>query len=633
MPKRAYTFHPVFYLALAATFLIYSVGLGGPFILDDEFNLAPLKSWLAGQIGWREVVFDNASGPLGRPVSMLSFLFSAWVGGVYPYHYKLGNLIVHLGCGALIALLLQRLLRKDARLSAYATVLAAGAAALWLLHPLHASTVLYSVQRMAQLSCLFTLAAVLAYVCGRERLAAGQLRAACVWLFLAMPLLWLLGMLSKENAAVASALCLVLELAYFSRDARARKVLAWFYLFALVVPLLAAAVVVAIKPGLVFAGYELRDFDLGQRLLTQPRALMAYIGLFLLPRGSELGLFTDGFAASTSLFAPVSTALSIAALIAISAFAIAWRKRSPGFFAGWFFFLVAHAVESSILPLELYYEHRNYLPSVGLFLALIALLAPIVQRCQRSGAARAVALAAWALAAVALGFSTYQQARIWSSKDSLVEHAYRNHPDSVRAAQSVAIAAINRGRYNQALDIIGPLARSPNPRTRSLAFIDMTSVACLRGYGADPTWLDSAVANARSKLTLGEIQAAILLLQSTDQERCAAIGQRKVADTLRAMADKATDQSDDLLTKWQLRYGAAIAYSRAGLWPQAQTQAELAWHASGSAEIGGLLAQAYAHNGNPAQARAMIEQIRLKIRPGDLVGQKMLDDAAAALPK
>ena len=47
---------------------------------------------------------------------------------------------------------------------------------------------------------------------------------------------------------------------------------------------------------------------------------------------------------------------------------------------GVLFFLVAHSMESSFLPLEMVYEHRNYLPSVGLSFAAAFFIARCAQR-------------------------------------------------------------------------------------------------------------------------------------------------------------------------------------------------------------------------------------------------------------
>ena len=56
---------------------------------------------------------------------------------------------------------------------------------------------------------------------------------------------------------------------------------------------------------------------------------------------------------------------------------LVWRwGRYLAFGIAWF--LVGHSIESTVFSLELYFEHRNYFPGVGLFLlagVLFALVA------------------------------------------------------------------------------------------------------------------------------------------------------------------------------------------------------------------------------------------------------------------
>src|SRR5690606_28740337 len=85
---------------------------------------------------------------------------------------------------------------------------------------------------------------------------------------------------------------------------------------------------------------------------------------------------------------PPSTAVSILALAIASALAVVVRKRAPGIFVGWFFFLAAHLVESSFLPLELYFEHRNYLPALGLSIAFVGGSAYLLRYLGRNHRAR-----------------------------------------------------------------------------------------------------------------------------------------------------------------------------------------------------------------------------------------------------
>ena len=204
-------------VAMLATAALYWSGLHGPFLLDDPFNFTVIDEWRRGEASLREAVFGHQSLLFARPLAMASFVANVALGGEQPFSYKLGNLLVHLLCGALIWQTMRRLLALDPRLKDMAAPVALVLTALWLVHPLHVSTVLYPVQRMAQLSTLFTVLALAVYLSARVCIADGRLQGAYLRLFLFFPLCVLAGLLSKQNAAVAPALCLIAELAYFSR--------------------------------------------------------------------------------------------------------------------------------------------------------------------------------------------------------------------------------------------------------------------------------------------------------------------------------------------------------------------------------------------------------------------------------
>jgi hypothetical protein len=78
--------------------------------------------------------------------------------------------------------------------------MAAVVAAFWLLHPLHISTVFYTVQRMTELSTLLVLAGVVSYVKGRR---VQEQSVAKGWLLIALGfgVFFPLAMLSKENSS------------------------------------------------------------------------------------------------------------------------------------------------------------------------------------------------------------------------------------------------------------------------------------------------------------------------------------------------------------------------------------------------------------------------------------------------
>jgi hypothetical protein len=602
--------------ALLATALLYWVGLSGPFLLDDPPNLAVIQHWLNGQNTWQYALFGNHSGMFGRTLSMASLMLSAAIGGFTPFSFKLGNLVAHLACGVLGWQVLRRAMAQDPHLRPNANLIATLLATIWLLHPLNVSTVLYSVQRMAQMSTLLVLASLWAYLAARQQLVDGKVRRATIYLFLLFPLLLVAGLLGKENAAVAPALCLVLELAYFVGKSRGKAVLPAFFGIFLLLPALAVITILLVEPSRLI-NYAGRDFTLVERLLSQPRALVDYIGLLVFPRNPVLGLFTDDFAASTGLWAPPSTLWSILALLGMSIFAVAVRKRAPSVFAGWFFFLVAHAVESGFLPLELYFEHRNYLPAFGLWLAIAGLCEWATRNVQTNVLSlRQLGLMVAGGFILVLGFSTHGRARVWAHDDTIVAQALKMHPMSVRANLASADIGLKQGNYQQSQEAMTHLLASPNPRDRMLGRINRVTIDCAFHIGANPEDLREAVKLAQPLLTLAEMNAFEVLeaYSANQQSDCGQVTPRLIADSIDKIV-AAARQPDTAPPKWRLRLVATRLYGRSGDWADALAQAKLAWQPNAAPVAGAFLARAYAHNGMRQDAERVYREAADRTNP------------------
>lgn len=621
--------HPKWLLlaALLLTTVLYWPGLSGPFMLDDFHNLLPLQQWLDGTASWQTVVFGNGSGLLGRSVSMASFLLQAWLGGVDSFDFKLGNLIAHLLCGLLAWQVLRRVLARDERLTAHADLVASAIVALWLLHPLNVSTVLYAVQRMAQMSTLFVLASLWAYLWARKRLEDGQQGHGLAGLFLLFPLLFALGVLSKENAAVASTLCLVLELACFSHKPRPRWPLLGFYGLFLLLPLLVAGALLLHSADSVLGGYQQREFSIVDRLLTQPRALFDYIGQLLLPRSPGMGLYTDDFPISTSLVTPPSTLLALLGLLGISALAFALRRRAPMVFAGWFFFLVAHGVESSFLPLELYFEHRNYLPSFGLFLMVAGLLSLFPQ--SRNAATKQPLRGGTAiilLIALVLSFATFGRVLIWQYNETIVAQALKHHPESLRANLEQATIALRSGRHEDSKNLLTSLTKNRNPRTRTIGYVDLVIADCRHGLPGNPAYLATAIADTQPRLTSFEAYSWQLLATTVAKKPCGAVDAVTVAEAIASVLAKASRQSRNAEPQWLLRLAIAQLYARNNLWGQALPYAEAAWKNGSDPVAGELLVRTHLNLGNQRAAQTTLSTLAGKIRPFDLEGQNKMKE-------
>lgn len=380
MPSRL--LHPaLLFCVLAVAAACYLPGLTGSFIFDDGVNIIA-NPWLRiGNLSlpalWQAAHSGNA-GPLMRPLSMMSFALEYYAAGMDAYHFKLINLGIHLLNGLLIFVFSRLLLSLHHKVhcpdpdAAHHFWVPLAVAAIWLLHPFNLTGVLYVVQRMTSLSALFVLSGLIVYLRGRARLLRGDNYgfAAIAASFLVFTPL---ATLSKENGALLPLLALLMEatlLRWHTAQQASRKHLAWLVGAAAIIPVIAGTGYLLWHPDLIGNGYLLRGFSLWQRLMTEARVLWFYLWMIVLPNMSQMGLHHDDFLVSRSLLSPLTTLPAIFGLALLVGAGIAVRKKHPLLTFGMAFFLLGQLLESTIIPLEIAFEHRNYLPMLGILLPL-----------------------------------------------------------------------------------------------------------------------------------------------------------------------------------------------------------------------------------------------------------------------
>lgn len=433
-------------LAVLGCLVIYLPGLHGPMLLDDFPQLGPILG-LGGDWSGLVQYLDSSSGLWGRPVSMATFIANAGIGGESLWQWKAVNLAIHLCNGLLIYFLLRRILGLAVAGAAVrqSTWLAAAGTALWLLHPLQVSTVLYIVQRMTQLSAMFLLGALLLYLVGRTERGWGRLqRGLCIGV--AVGILFPLACLSKENGFLFPFFVALIEIVMISggRQGGVRSIPARALGIACGVMMVMIALYVVPRLDLIiFSGYQVRDFTLWERLLTQARALVFYQYQFLWPVPGNLGFFHDDFAISRGLLNPVTTSLSGLLLLVQLGGAWAVRRRAPLVSLGMFWFFVAHLMESTVIPLEPVFEHRNYLALLGLVIAVLGVL-------ERIRIPDQALLALFAIVVIACGWLTAERTATWRSAGTLYTHILATHPRSPRINLMVADELMRAGRHGEA---------------------------------------------------------------------------------------------------------------------------------------------------------------------------------------
>lgn len=416
-------------LLLLLVGLVYWPGLSGGFLFDDHVNLNALGRY-GGVHDLQTLLFYLTSGiadPTGRPMSMASFLLDARDWPADPFPFKRTNLLIHLANGVLLYSALSALGQRISQSQGRARIAALLATALWLANPLWVSTVLYVVQRHAMLAALFVLAGVRAWIGSRNAFDAGRTTRGWLLALLAVPVFGVLAGLSKANGLLLPLLLAVLELSVLRTPDTALPARKWACRLLVWIPAIALLVWLgwhATQIGL--DGTNGRPWTLEQRLLTQPRVLCEYLKQLFIPGLNAIGIFADGFAISRDWMAPWTT---LPALLAVGTMAVAaWnlRQRLPVAAAALGFFLAGHAIESSVVMLELYFEHRSYLPAVLLFWPL-AWWASTPGHLQRWLLAGMIGYASLML------LTTTAQARLWSNPLTLALTWAHQNPNSARA--------------------------------------------------------------------------------------------------------------------------------------------------------------------------------------------------------
>jgi protein O-mannosyl-transferase len=498
----------LFLLLLLAVAALYWPGLGGGFVFDDYPNIVenPALRLFDGRLA---SLFDASTGgiasPLGRPLSMASFAANYYYGGESPFGFKLVNLLIHLANGVLVMFLVQRLWPRltghhqaEPRQSEWAAL---WISALWLLHPINLTPVLFVTQRMTSLSTLLMLAALLLYLRGR---ATSGLRQG-LWLSASLLLCWPAGMLAKETALLLPLYLLTIEAfalgGFRAFTPRTLRVLAG------VAVALAVAALFWLWP-LIIGTYQARDFTLGERLLTEMRVLWLYAGQILLPWPDQFALHHDDIPLSRSLIDPLATLWAALAWLAMLAFAFFQRRQRPWLSFAVVWFLAGHALESSVLGLELDYEHRNYLPSLGIFIGLAAALLP-AKAGQTGNAPR------WAAALAIVGFcalATGLRAMQWGDQYQRTQIEAMTHPESSRThhdagqailSREIASGGIDNMSYQMARTHFANAARLNNNDKGSLTsmlFLDCT----VRSRFDEAAWSDLLKRMGGTRLVFGE---------------------------------------------------------------------------------------------------------------------------------
>jgi len=475
---------------------IYSPSIHGPFIFDDLDNIVQSPAVQMTELSWASIKTAAVDGFLkDRPVANVSFALNYLAGQYQVTGYHLVNIILHVVTGFLLYLFFKvtlQIINKDNGVSTTFAIPAI-AALIWFVHPLQSQSVAYVVQRMNSMAAMFYLLAMLLYVYGR----LAERKGNKALLLIASGLSGLLALGSKENAATLPVFVFLYEwyfLQDLSRDWLKKRSK---YLVAVVVSFLTLGLYFlgSNAVGRIMAGYRFRDFTMFQRLLTELRVIIFYMSQLLLPLPSRLSVEHD-VPLSYSLITPINTMLSAFFIILLIVLAIksARRERLLSFSILWY--LGNLLIESSVIPLELVFEHRNYLPSMFFVLILVCLIDRVI----RSSRFKIIIAG---LVIVLFSMGTYQRSTVWGDEETFLRDSAEKAPGSSRVHTALGNTLSKKGEYAEAI-MAYRQSLSVDPADDA-AYLGLGNTAFLQGR------YEQAIFNYRKALSFASIDPEVFL--------------------------------------------------------------------------------------------------------------------------
>ena len=451
--NSTYKFHLIVVFSIALLcIIIYSNTLNSPFAFDDFPNIKKNPYFRVIDLDFQGLYDAGFKSPNPtRPVANISFALNYYFGKYDVKGYHVVNITIHIINGILVYLLALIIFQQASNIpnqkipqfrGASIPLISFFTALIFISHPVQTQSVTYIVQRMNSMSAMFYLMSLLLYINGRLTRIKWRRWA----LFCGCLVSWIMALGSKEIAGTLPFIVLLYEW-YFFQDLGSdwfRKNIKYFFgLFAVLV--LVVLIYLGWSPfDKILATYANRDFTMAERVLTQFRIVVLYISLLFYPYPSRLNLLHH-ITTSSSLLEPITTLLSlliIAGLIGLAIY-LAGRQRLISFCILWF--IINLVIESSVIGLEMIYEHRLYLPMLGFALIVSCLLFHFLSK------RRLWAIVVSSVVILSLGTATYARNRVWQGCITLWSDVLSKSPQSHRAHHNLGVVLMEQERLTEAV--------------------------------------------------------------------------------------------------------------------------------------------------------------------------------------
>ena len=290
-PCRRWFTCSAFLAILLSAILFYGNSLPAIWTIDDGPNILENPQIQIHDLS-PSSLFQSMFSPLhpdadgrpgfNRPLAHLTFALSWYFGRESPSGYRAVNICIHILTGFFLFLVIRALLESPAMGSRFAGAegpIALLSALLWAVNPIQTQAVVYIVQRMASLACLFYVLGMWCYIRARTSSTCRKTFALLTAVSFAAALA------SKENAVLLPAALVLLEFTFYRDLAQARERRRFRLILAGTAGLLllGGACLFIDGPLSGVLRYGNRMFTPTERLLTEPRIVWFYLSQIFYP--------------------------------------------------------------------------------------------------------------------------------------------------------------------------------------------------------------------------------------------------------------------------------------------------------------------------------------------------------------
>jgi Flp pilus assembly protein TadD len=509
-PKTLFSVINRWYIQLAI--LILAVGASYYHSLDVPFYLDDFSSIQENPViyNWQGTLQELWNFAPLRIIGYLTFALDYQIHHFDVMGYHLVNIVIHLLTGIAVWGLLRGLMRTPALAEILPQNAKNGlpllAALIFVLHPLQVQAVTYIVQRLASLAALFYIASMASFLQAR---LAHTMTPRLLWT-IACILLALLAFFTKQNTVTLPLALLLLEFVFFPKS--------WLYIAKVAIGVFATIIVTGLIIVYVFQQHpfsleamqaltkETTTISRESYLYTQFNVLWTYIRLFFIPVGLHIDYdypITNSLLYDNPSYHIIAKILhsevlwGMLAHLVILAVGIFSIRRFPLLAFSILFYYLAHLVESSVIPIkDVVFEHRTYLPNLGLVTLCAWLITVYLVKIHKM-----LALTVTVALIATLGTATWLRNEQWRDPIALWQYNVQQSPNKSRAWVILGKHLIQAGKPKEGIEALRhsvtrtTAADGTTTTTYSIeTILNMVVAYKMMGeYTTALTWIDQAL--------------------------------------------------------------------------------------------------------------------------------------------